>query len=106
MPGLVAAVNPSIVVPDNMTKVYDLSYIYGFFSSGLVYAFLHKAFPARNLDAFVSNDVTAKELQAESRWKWDDLHYKPGIIDAAAVKDGDDADEGTKLDTAVKILPY
>ncbi|KAK2053059.1 NCS1 nucleoside transporter family protein [Colletotrichum caudatum] len=71
MPGFVAAVDTSVTVSEGATELYYMSYMYGLFSSGLVYALLHKVFPAKALDAFVKDSPSARELQHLHRGKWD-----------------------------------
>ncbi|KAF9878854.1 ncs1 nucleoside transporter family protein [Colletotrichum karsti] len=63
MPGFVAAVDTSVTVSEGATELYYMSYMYGLLSSGLVYAVLHKVFPAKALDSFVKTAPSAKELQ-------------------------------------------
>lgn len=53
------------------TNLYDLSFVYGFVASGFVYYLLHVVFPARALDAFVKNSMTARQAMAHYREKWD-----------------------------------
>lgn len=48
-----------------------MSYIYGFFSSGIVFAALHAVFPARAVDEFVKNDMTAAEVQRHFSERWE-----------------------------------
>ncbi|KAK2025445.1 NCS1 nucleoside transporter family protein [Colletotrichum zoysiae] len=71
MPGFVAAVDTSVTVSEGATELYYMSYMYGLLSSGLVYALLHKVFPAKALDSFVKNSPSARELQHLHRSKWD-----------------------------------
>ncbi|KAK8065137.1 hypothetical protein PG997_011884 [Apiospora hydei] len=71
LPGFISAVNLDITVPVGTTHLYDLSFIYGFVASGLVYFLLHFIFPARALEAFVKNDMTARQTMSHYRAKWD-----------------------------------
>lgn len=58
-----------------------MSYIYGFFSSGIVFAALHAVFPARAVDEFVKNDMTAAEVQRHfsERWEKDSPEARPPV---------------------------
>ncbi|KAL4810957.1 permease for cytosine/purines, uracil, thiamine, allantoin-domain-containing protein [Aspergillus unguis] len=91
LPGFIAAVNPSVIVPVGLTRLYNMSYIYGFLSSSLVYVILHRIFPAPSLDAFVNGAETAKEVMAASREKWDDLEYDGESIEGQVLVKCDDA---------------
>ncbi|KAK8111707.1 uncharacterized protein PG998_008164 [Apiospora kogelbergensis] len=71
LPGFIAAVNPAIGVPAGATNLYNLSFIYGFVASGVLYSLLHVAFPARALDAFIVNSMTAGQARRHYREKWD-----------------------------------
>lgn len=71
MPGFIAAVDSSVTVSESATELYSMSYIYGLFSSGLVYVLLHRLSPARSLDAFVKDAPSARELQQMQQSKWD-----------------------------------
>ncbi|KAK2036173.1 thiamine transporter [Colletotrichum somersetense] len=71
MPGFVAAVDTSVTVSEGAIELYYMSYMYGLLSSGLVYALLHKVFPAKALDSFVKNSPSARELQHLHQGKWD-----------------------------------
>ena len=76
MSGFIAAVNTSAVVSSGATELYYLSYLYGFCASGLVFVALHKIFPARSLDNFVKNGVSAEETRHYYRTKWDNIGYE------------------------------
>ncbi|OHW89806.1 NCS1 nucleoside transporter family protein [Colletotrichum incanum] len=81
MPGFIAAVDTSVTVSEGATELYHMSYLYGLFSSGLVYALLHKVFLARALDAFVRDAPSPRELQEMQKRKWDvALAETPDII--------------------------
>lgn len=71
MPGFVAAVNSSVVLPDSVQELYLTNYLYGFFSSGIIFAALHFVFPAREVDAFVKNELSAVEVQRYYSERWD-----------------------------------
>ncbi|RYP11800.1 hypothetical protein DL765_007592 [Monosporascus sp. GIB2] len=71
MPGFAAAMNSSVQVTDGATKLYYMSYIYGFLSSGAVYAALHWAFPADACSAFVRDAPSAKEVRQMYLGNWD-----------------------------------
>ncbi|KAK2010864.1 NCS1 nucleoside transporter family protein [Colletotrichum eremochloae] len=71
MPGFVAAVDTSVTVSEGAIELYYMSYMYGLLSSGVVYALLHKVFPANALDSFVKNSPSARELQHLHQAKWD-----------------------------------
>ncbi|KAH9227663.1 hypothetical protein K456DRAFT_1775036 [Colletotrichum gloeosporioides 23] len=70
MPGFVAAVDTSVTVSPGATELYYMSYVYGLLSSGLVYAVLHRVFPAKALDSFVKTAPSARELQEFHLGKW------------------------------------
>ncbi|KAK8003317.1 hypothetical protein PG989_003036 [Apiospora arundinis] len=86
LPGFIAAVNPDIGVSAGATNLYDLSFIYGFVASGFVYWLLHVVFPARALDAFVKNNMTAGQTRRHYREKWDAV-------------EGFEAEEGLPVET-------
>ncbi|KAI8200844.1 ncs1 nucleoside transporter family protein [Colletotrichum sp. SAR 10_76] len=82
MPGFVAAVDTSVTVSPGATELYYMSYVYGLLSSGLVYAVLHRVFPAKALDSFVKTAPSAKELQEFHLGKWDvTLAETPNVVD-------------------------
>lgn len=47
------------------------NYLYGFFSSALVFVALHAIFPVRVVDEFVKNEMSAAELQQYYSDRWD-----------------------------------
>ncbi len=47
------------------------NYIYGFFASGIVLVALHSAFPARAVEEFVKNEMSAAEVQQYFGERWD-----------------------------------
>lgn len=71
MPGFVAAVDTSVTVSPGATELYYMSYIYGLLSSGLVYAVLHRIFPAKALESFVRTAPSARELRELRLGEWD-----------------------------------
>lgn len=79
LPGFVAAVNQSVQVPDGAVELYYLNYVYGFTSSMVLYALLHRIFPSRDLDEFVSEPTSARELQVRYSEKWDSESL-PGLL--------------------------
>ncbi|KAI8192525.1 ncs1 nucleoside transporter family protein [Colletotrichum sp. SAR 10_75] len=82
MPGFVAAVDTSVTVSPGATELYYMSYVYGLLSSGLVYAVLHRVFPAKALDSFVKIAPSARELQEFHLGKWDvTLAETPNVVD-------------------------
>ncbi|KAF4840966.1 Transporter aclS [Colletotrichum siamense] len=82
MPGFVAAVDTSVTVSPGATELYYMSYVYGLLSSGLVYAVLHRVFPAKALDSFVKTAPSARELQEFHLGKWDvTLAETPNVVD-------------------------
>ncbi|KAI8270405.1 ncs1 nucleoside transporter family protein [Colletotrichum sp. SAR11_239] len=82
MPGFVAAVDTSVTVSPGATELYYMSYVYGLLSSGLVYAVLHRVFPAKALDSFVRTAPSARELQEFHLGKWDvTLAETPNVVD-------------------------
>lgn len=56
---------------DGAVKLYNLNYLYGYLSSGLAYLALCRLFPARGIDSFTRQPVTAGELQQSYRDRWD-----------------------------------
>ncbi|TQV94190.1 NCS1 nucleoside transporter family protein [Cordyceps javanica] len=87
LPGFVASVNSSVSVPDSIRELYMTNYLYGFFSSGLVFVALHKAFPARAVDGFVKNEMAAAEVQRYYSDRWDVSLSESGRMAAANVGD-------------------
>lgn len=71
MPGFVAAVDTSVTVSPGATELYYMSYVYGLLSSGLVYAALHRIFPAKALESFVRTAPSARELRELHLGEWD-----------------------------------
>lgn len=87
LPGFVAAVDPSTSVPAGATELYYLSYIYGFLSSGLVFALLHRIFPSRPHAEFVNQSVSSLQLRRTYRERWDvTLSRTLEILDSQPVK--------------------
>ncbi|RYP71977.1 hypothetical protein DL770_008039 [Monosporascus sp. CRB-9-2] len=81
VPGFVAAVNASVQITDGMTELYYMSYIYGFLSSGVVYAALHWAFPADACSAFLRDAPSAEEVRRKYLDKWDvELSEMPAVV--------------------------
>ncbi|RYP51519.1 hypothetical protein DL768_003161 [Monosporascus sp. mg162] len=81
MPGFVAALNPRVQVTEGATELYYMSYIYGFLSSGVVYAALHWAFPADACSAFVRDAPSAEEVRHMYLGKWDVvLSEMPAVV--------------------------
>ncbi|EHK44883.1 hypothetical protein TRIATDRAFT_139428 [Trichoderma atroviride IMI 206040] len=71
LPGFIAAVNLSVSLPAGMTELYFLNYLYGFVSSAVVYGLLHWIFPAREVDDFVKNAPSAREVQQHYTDRWE-----------------------------------
>ncbi|KAM3548813.1 hypothetical protein ARSEF4850_009203 [Beauveria asiatica] len=71
VPGFVTSVNSSVNVPDSIRELYMTNYLYGFFSSALVFVALHAVFPVRVVDEFVKNEMSAAELQQYYSDRWD-----------------------------------
>ncbi|KAM3551922.1 hypothetical protein MY1884_007469 [Beauveria asiatica] len=71
VPGFVTSVNSSVNVPDSIRELYMTNYLYGFFSSALVFVALHAIFPVRVVDEFVKNEMSAAELQQYYSDRWD-----------------------------------
>ncbi|GJC89774.1 transporter aclS [Colletotrichum liriopes] len=89
LPGFIAAVDMSVTVSEGATELYYMSYLYGLLSSGLVYALLHKVFPARALYAFVRDAPSPRELQEMQKGKWDvTLAETPDILEVLSGKGG------------------
>ncbi|ATY64121.1 NCS1 nucleoside transporter family [Cordyceps militaris] len=85
LPGFVASVNSAVNVPDSIRELYLTNYIYGFFSSGLVFVALHAAFPARAVDEFVKNEMPAADVQRYYSDRWDVSLSESGRMVAASV---------------------
>lgn len=68
-----ASVNTSVSVPDSVRELYQTSYLYGFFSSAVVFVALHAIFPASAMDEFVKNDMTAEQVQQLYEERWDSV---------------------------------
>ncbi|KAJ3492651.1 hypothetical protein NLG97_g5241 [Lecanicillium saksenae] len=100
LPGFAAAVNPSVSLPDSVRELYQTSYIYGFFSSAFVLVALHAAFPARKMDEFVKNDMTAQEVQQYYEERWDAVGLveprRPSSVKSE--KNGEKGDESRSSD--------
>ena len=93
MPGFIMAVNKNVKVSEGAQELYMMSYIYGFFSSGLLFALLHIIWPAQAVDRFAKNDLTPKEVQEHYERRWD--------IELSETKDmGPDCvgDNGTEME--------
>lgn len=71
LPGFIGAVNGSVMLPEGMTKLFYLNYLYGFLSSAGVYILLHWIFPARNVDRFVRTSPSAAEVQQFYSDRWE-----------------------------------
>ncbi|KAM4066228.1 purine-cytosine permease family protein [Hirsutella rhossiliensis] len=71
LPGFIASVNSAVKVSDATKELYYLNYLYGYFSSGIVYTALHQLFPARAIDDFVRQPMRAGDLQQYYRDQWD-----------------------------------
>lgn len=85
MPGFIAAVDTSVSVSPGAIELYYMSYIYGLLSSGLVYAVLHRVFPAKALNSFVRAAPSARELQEFHLGKWDvALAETPNVVDVVS----------------------
>lgn len=52
-------------------NIYRLSYIYGFFSAGLLYFLLHRYFAASAVEAFLSEAAAPPQLRNQFDSKWD-----------------------------------
>ncbi|PTB38740.1 hypothetical protein M441DRAFT_71094 [Trichoderma asperellum CBS 433.97] len=96
LPGFIAAINTSVSLPDGMTELYFLNYLYGFTSSAVVYSLLHWIFPAKPVDDFVKNAPSAKEVQRHftDRWEVD-------LSQAGQILSDDDGSGITHLDAVV-----
>lgn len=89
MPGFVAAVNENVTVPDGATELYYMSYLYGFLTSGAVYALLHWVFPAPAVSRFVRDSPPAREVMKQTYGQWDvTLAETTRILEAAKGRGG------------------
>ncbi|KOS21920.1 Uracil permease [Escovopsis weberi] len=85
LPGFISAVNPKIKVSDGAIEMYYLSYVYGLLSSGAVLAVLHWVFPARRMDAFVNDPMSAHEVQELARQRWEvTMDQTWGVLNACS----------------------
>lgn len=71
LPGFIAAVDLTVTMPYGVTELYYLNYLYGFLSSGAVYALLHMVFPDARLKNFVETSGTPDQLRALYEERWD-----------------------------------
>ncbi|KAK1246026.1 hypothetical protein MKX07_005095 [Trichoderma sp. CBMAI-0711] len=71
LPGFIGAVNRSVMLPEGMTKLFYLNYLYGFLSSAGVYILLHWSFPATNVDRFVRTSPSPGEVQQFYSDRWE-----------------------------------
>ncbi|TPX15443.1 uncharacterized protein E0L32_004423 [Thyridium curvatum] len=71
LPGFIAAVDLTVTMPYGVTELYYLNYLYGFLSSGAVYALLHIVFPDARLKNFVETSGTPDQLRALYEERWD-----------------------------------
>ena len=78
LPGFIAAVNLSISIPDGVTELYYLNYVYGFMASAFAYALLHRLVSDQKLDAFVQENTSAKEVQDLYHGRWDITYAEAG----------------------------
>lgn len=103
MPGFVAAVDTSVSVSPGATELYYMSYIYGLLSSGLVYAVLHRVFPAEALESFIRTAPSARELREIHLGEWDcTLAETPNVqVVHRVASHGGKAGDTTAIDSAV-----
>ncbi|PNY21209.1 Uncharacterized protein TCAP_07265 [Tolypocladium capitatum] len=71
LPGFISQVNSSVKVTDGAVQLFYMNYLYGFVASAVVYALLHRVFPATALDGFVRDEISARGLQQHYRDRWD-----------------------------------
>ncbi|OAA69741.1 NCS1 nucleoside transporter family protein [Cordyceps fumosorosea ARSEF 2679] len=98
LPGFVASVNSSVNVPDSIRELYMTNYLYGFFSSGLVFVALHMVFPVRAVDEFVKNEMTAAEVQRYFGERWDVSLAESGRMAMAKFEDEEKQAEDSRSD--------
>ena len=98
LPGFIAAVNESVAIPDGLTELYYMNYLYGFISSMLVYYLLHIVFPSQPLDAFVKQHDSAAVIKSYYNDRWEvTLAQTVDIIQGGNKLDGQAAEENPKL---------
>lgn len=83
-----------------MTELYFLNYLYGFLSSAVVYWLLHRIFPAKDVDHFVQNAPSAKEVQQHYTERWE-----VDLSQAGQILSDDDGSGITHLDVNAKHEP-
>ncbi|KAL1628101.1 hypothetical protein SLS56_006032 [Neofusicoccum ribis] len=71
LPGFVASLDASVVVPVGLTRLYYLCFLSGFCIAAAVYAALHAAFPARAVAEWVAGAPPAGVLMRAYRERWD-----------------------------------
>lgn len=96
LPGFVASVNSSVTLPDSMRELYMTSYIYGFLSSGVVFALLHVVFPAHAVNNFVKDRQSAAEVQKHYSERWDVSLVQAGHMAGEDVVGGEGGGGGKK----------
>ena len=62
MPGFIASVNTSVVVPVGFTHLYSICFLSGFAISATIFVSLHYLFPAQNMQTFAKSPQTSKDL--------------------------------------------
>ncbi|KAH0489557.1 hypothetical protein TgHK011_009980 [Trichoderma gracile] len=99
LPGFLGAVNRSVLLPEGMTELFYLNYLYGFLSSAGVYVLLHWLFPAQNVDRFVRTSPSPGEVQQfySDRWEM--------ALDQAAQVPSDDEGSGVIHITDMNTKP-
>ncbi|UKZ57460.1 hypothetical protein TrVGV298_011317 [Trichoderma virens] len=100
LPGFIAAVNLSVSLPEGMTELYYLNYLYGFVSSAVVYALLHWIFPAKEVDDFVKTAPSAREVQQYYTDRWE-----VNLSQASHVLSDDDGSGVMHVDVSPKHEP-
>lgn len=88
IPGMAQSVNPSLVISNGIEHVYDINYLWGFFSAFVTYWALSTAFPAKEtlLDAPIFEDIEV----------FDGVEYKNDGVHTPTEMDGYGQPMGTK----------
>lgn len=71
MPGFVAAVQPSVIVPIGLTHQYYMCFLAGFAISSAVFCLLHAVFPAHEVREFVARSPPPRFVMADCQDRWD-----------------------------------
>jgi NCS1 family nucleobase:cation symporter-1 len=71
MPGFVAAVQPTIIMPIELRHLYYICFLSGFAISSAVFCFLHFMFSAHEITGLVTRSPPPRVLMNEYQDRWD-----------------------------------